>query len=1175
MNGDVLTLSSTGKSGLVQNDGNIQASGFVTLVGDQVRNTGSITVPGGQVVLAAGDSATVALANGQGLSLTLTDATANALVENSGQIVADNGSVLLTARGSDTLLKTVINMSGVVQAGSGAIVADAGSTGDVIVTGKLDTSNMSAGGVGGDVVLSGNRIGLSDTARIDVSGDGDAGYAVIGGDTKRKVPGSKAGELIDNMTFADVVQIDRGAQIMARSVHGNGGFLETSGRYLNMQGQVDASAPNGKNGSWLIDPTDVTISDTADANYSGGLGDGPFAGAGNTAVVSNRSIENTLNGGGDVEITTSGNGTTAKGNISVAADIVTTSDTNVNLTLVADNNLYIGDKANVTIGATGNGALNANMVATNGTAYVGGAGRNVTFDTRGNVSITGGRETSSAVGLQLAGDVNVFSGNVALTGTANNNVGVNEQANSAINVTGGHLDINGQSGSGIGVSISNLTVGGSASVGVVAEYKDPTISQAPGLRVSNVTVNGTASVTMSATAPSGDGIQIGGNVNVSEDGRFTLIAESNEYVVSASGESSKAGINVSANVSVSDNGNLTMSGSTASTSIGVLFSGGRLDVSNNARVVINGEANSTKGVGVDFGLAYKGGSISGNGTISINGTNPQGGGRGGTGGPTAAGNVGGVVISGGGWDISGNGALSVSGDSGNGIGVNLSSPMNVSSGGTVDISGNSTNGTGTLVGGSLNISGNGASNISGSSANGTGVQINGVVNVSGTSTANIAGNSADGNGTVIHGRVNTSGNGTVDIGGNSANSTGTLVDSNASISTTENGSTSIAGNSTDGTGVLVNGSFNVSGNGSANVSGNSTNGTGAQINGTLNVSNTSTVNIAGNSADGNGTVIFGSVNASENGTVDIGGYSASSTGTLVGVNGSVSATDNAAASINGNSAAGAGVFVDGLVNVSGNASGNISGNSTNGTSVVQGGNGTFTASDDSTLNITAPGASKDDFNVGRSGNAKVNIDTSIPDNNGNTTPVNPTNPTDPTEPTNNTPGDGGVTNPTGGVSGGGHNYAGAVVGGVLGAAGIGALVMSTHAVVYLEQPVALSVDSGDLTYWGNVSLEHLQIDLKGDQAELVLHTPDGSLKRQLKLLDGADGVKHYTSVDPDVGMKSDLTFNPKTSEYFYTESSAKAGRAYKVSAHGWLKERTSLGAPATLPDTAARATQAL
>ncbi|VVE55797.1 hypothetical protein PFI31113_05005 [Pandoraea fibrosis] len=107
-----------------------------------------------------------------------------------------------------------------------------------------------------------------------------------------------------------------------------------------------------------------------------------------------------------------------------------------------------------------------------------------------------------------------------------------------------------------------------------------------------------------------------------------------------------------------------------------------------------------------------------------------------------------------------------------------------------------------------------------------------------------------------------------------------------------------------------------------------------------------------------------------------------------------------------------------------------------------------------------------------------------------------------------------------------------------------------------------------------MSLEHLQIDLQGAQAEVALHTPDGPLKRQLKLLDGGDGVKHYTSVDEKTGMKSDLTFNPKTSEYFYTETGTKAGQAYKVSAHGWLKERASLGAPPALPEPATWAVRA-
>ncbi len=76
-----------------------------------------------KVVLAAGDSATVALANGQGVQLTLNKATADGLVENSDTIKADNGSVLL---------KSAVNLDGVIRAGT--IVADAGNTGDATLT---------------------------------------------------------------------------------------------------------------------------------------------------------------------------------------------------------------------------------------------------------------------------------------------------------------------------------------------------------------------------------------------------------------------------------------------------------------------------------------------------------------------------------------------------------------------------------------------------------------------------------------------------------------------------------------------------------------------------------------------------------------------------------------------------------------------------------------------------------------------------------------------------------------------------------------------------------------------------------------------------------------------------------------------------------------------------------
>ena len=40
---------------------------------------------------------------------------------------------------------------------------------------------------------------------------------------------------------------------------GDGGKIETSGHYLDMQGQVDTRAPQGQTGSLLLDPTNIYI----------------------------------------------------------------------------------------------------------------------------------------------------------------------------------------------------------------------------------------------------------------------------------------------------------------------------------------------------------------------------------------------------------------------------------------------------------------------------------------------------------------------------------------------------------------------------------------------------------------------------------------------------------------------------------------------------------------------------------------------------------------------------------------------------------------------------------------------------------------------------------------------------------------------------------------------------
>ncbi|WP_250497425.1 MULTISPECIES: two-partner secretion domain-containing protein [Caballeronia] len=512
MSGGPLKLSGTGKNASVVNDGTINAQGYVTLMGDQVRNTGSIDAgKNGQVALAAGDSATVALANGQGIQLTLNNATANALVENSGTIKADNGSVLLTARGSNTLLNSVVNMSGVVKAGT--VVADAGNTGDVTVSGKIDASNMSAGGQGGTVVLSGNRVGVFGNASIDASGDKSGGKVIIGGDSLSKLSGTQAqGMLQDGVQFADFTQVDSGATIKADAAHGDGGFIETSGHSLSVQGNLSAAAPNGKGGEWLIDPTDVTISTGADANYTGGMSG--FTPSGNAATVNNQSISNVLSGGTNVTITTASSGT-ATGNIvqQAGADIVKTSGTDATLTMLANGSIHL----NGNITSTAN-KLNLNLTADmsgnhNGSVTVQGANTNLnggTLSASGNT--VNGSGLAGANAVYLAGNITNVGGG-SIKGTANTGVGVTIAPGARLTQSGaGIWNITGVSNSGIGVSAgapgkstkSAISVAGNATLNI-----NGTSESGTGVFViADVAANQGATINISGTSNSGVGLGI-------------------------------------------------------------------------------------------------------------------------------------------------------------------------------------------------------------------------------------------------------------------------------------------------------------------------------------------------------------------------------------------------------------------------------------------------------------------------------------------------------------------------------------------------------------------------------------------------------------------------------------------------------------------------------------------
>lgn len=172
----------------IVNDGHIVAArgGFVVLAADSVSNNGLIQASVGQVVLASGRAFTLDL-TGDGLIGFAVDEAAlsdRAGVANLGQIVADGGRVLLTARTAAALARTVVNNEGLVQARSiaegehGEIVL-AAEGGDVANAGTLDASGVN-GQDGGSVTLTGDgHAALAPTSRILATGDGpDAGGSV-------------------------------------------------------------------------------------------------------------------------------------------------------------------------------------------------------------------------------------------------------------------------------------------------------------------------------------------------------------------------------------------------------------------------------------------------------------------------------------------------------------------------------------------------------------------------------------------------------------------------------------------------------------------------------------------------------------------------------------------------------------------------------------------------------------------------------------------------------------------------------------------------------------------------------------------------------------------------------------------------------------------------------------
>ena len=620
----------------VVNDGAITADrkGYVVLAGDYVQNNGSINAMSGQVVLAAGNSAQLTLDRNQLISYVVNGATLARLagVDNTGQIVADGGAVIMTADVANALTATAVNNSGFVAAHSllndrGTIVL-AAQGGDIVNSGTLDASAATGRAQGGTVIIHGNgHTQLDATSVIDAAGNGNA----------------------------------------------KGGFIELSGHTLGVRGSVTA----GKRGNLLIDPSVIHIvAGTGNNSVSVGTGsigtgfiDTKLNAGSNVAIVASHTIANA--GGTGITATGTGNLTIAIGTVSIGPSCgqggichgsgsfsISRFTGNVDLSL-----LPIDIKGKLDVSATGGSGgsiimagakagsikleapkvtVNGNLTANTGSISVGGgrgsagfAGLNVTgnIQAAGDFKVSFSNEGGATVGTITTGNItakSIFINAATISVGSLDATGGAATGDITLKAAKGSVDVAGAitAGGALLISASASSNGGNVDITGAAVAKKITI---------NATGNGGGNVTTKGLhangAGTGDGVSINAidNASSQSDGQITvtgaIIADHGSISLNAQGGGDSGGakidvsggVNAALGVSIHSQytGNSTFGAPSVHVGGNITGQSINVDVSGpNATVLLDGNLKATGNSGAISVNLHSGGKLSIGGKVT-------------------------------------------------------------------------------------------------------------------------------------------------------------------------------------------------------------------------------------------------------------------------------------------------------------------------------------------------------------------------------------------------------------------------------------------------------------------------------------------------------------------------------------------------------------------------------
>ncbi len=288
----------------------IKQAGLAALVAPSVANSGTIIARMGHVVLAGAEAHTIDLYGDGLMSIDVTKQVeqvpigpdgkpVTALVTNTGTVIANGGTVQISARAADGIIQNLVDAGGRIQAntagGHTGRIEIEGVGGSLEISGRV-AANGGPGQAGGRIAINASgTVALGATARVTANGHTHGGIIALGTTIARAragraaalnpaatSPGIPAGTASQvtvasgaivaangrgtgnggTITALSTQQTTIAGQLQARGgqTAGSGGVVEASSQgVLNLVTFPDTAAPHGTPGTIYLDPYNLII----------------------------------------------------------------------------------------------------------------------------------------------------------------------------------------------------------------------------------------------------------------------------------------------------------------------------------------------------------------------------------------------------------------------------------------------------------------------------------------------------------------------------------------------------------------------------------------------------------------------------------------------------------------------------------------------------------------------------------------------------------------------------------------------------------------------------------------------------------------------------------------------------------------------------------------------------